>query len=204
MVHSKKGFCGTLQGNESEAGGGERLSVLGVYFLGLCCILPINLHHIFVYSTPPPKTAWAAHFVSPSQSTILVSLTAFLGQISATSSPFTGLLPLLIPATEQKAVFCGFFRSHAEVAVQAATYITADWPTASPKSLQSKQKKKVMTAFPLLEALMWPLLHLFKSFTRNMGSFQISSTTFVWNWLKRSKGVASNSRDDEENRWMRI
>lgn len=56
VVHSKEDFARMLQKNESEAAGGEKSSVLGRYFLSLCCNLPINLRCVFPRSFPLPKT----------------------------------------------------------------------------------------------------------------------------------------------------
>lgn len=56
VVNSKEDFVGILQGNESEAAGREKFSVLAGYILRLCCTLAINLCHIFLYLFPLPKT----------------------------------------------------------------------------------------------------------------------------------------------------
>jgi len=101
VVHSKEDVAGILKGmNLKELKEGNPSGLLSgslLYPVLQTCV-------VFFFIIPTSQNSMSSSFLCSHNLHITVSLTAPSGQFSSTSSSLPGLLTLLIPAAEQKAV----------------------------------------------------------------------------------------------------
>lgn len=127
---------------------------------------------------PTSQNCMKSFFLCPHCLFIPVSLTAPSGQFSPTSISFTGLPPLLIPAAEQKAVcFVAFPEAMQKLLFWRPSTLVLTGQLFLLNPFRTNQT--LMTVFLSPAALMWPHLYLLHRFTLNVGSFEISFTTFA-------------------------